>query len=261
MNQNQNLDIKIYEPRTLRIKCLQPTQNVAIDVTVNGIKTTYSSNDTNIIHLHKDDNIHYKIYDTNEYDNTVIGADGYAPFEDDIILKDNTVIQKSLIASYTIEINLNGSTLPYGSNTITLKDSSDNVIEGATITIKDNGEIINTYTTDDKGQAVISELAQEYDIEIEKEDFDTYTGTIKPDSLYYVCIRVDKLNDHGGTWHNVLGLSMANSTTDLGNPKPWLGLNNVHTLDFSETFDFAGGGSMSEFGGNKPYVGFRTQNS
>lgn len=178
MNQNQDLDIKIYEPRTLRIKCLQPTQNVAIDVTVNGIKTTYSSNDTGIIHLHKDDNIHYKIYDTNEYDNTVIGADGYAPFEDDIILEDNTVIQKSLIASYTIGINLNGSTLPYGSNTITLKDISDNVIEGATITIKDNGEIINTYTTDDKGQAVISELAQEYDIEIEKEDFDTYTGTI-----------------------------------------------------------------------------------
>ena len=89
----------------------------------------------------------------------------------------------------------------------------------------------------------------------------TYTGTIKPDSLYYVCIRVDKLTDHGGTWHNVLGLSMANSTTDLGNPKPWLGLSNVHTLDFPATFDFAGGGSMSEFGGNKPYVGFRTQNS
>ena len=90
----------------------------------------------------------------------------------------------------------------------------------------------------------------------------TYTGTIKPDSLYYVCIRVDKLTGHGGTWHNVLGLSMgSNSTTDLGNPKPWLGLSNVYTLDFPATFNFAAAGSMSNFGGTKPYVGFRTQNS
>ena len=88
----------------------------------------------------------------------------------------------------------------------------------------------------------------------------TFTGTIKPDQLYYMCVRVDKLNDHGGTWHNVLGLSMgSNTNTDLGNPKPWLGLSNVTTLDFEPTFDFAGGGSMSNFGGTKPYVGFRTQ--
>ena len=88
----------------------------------------------------------------------------------------------------------------------------------------------------------------------------TFTGTIKPDQLYYMCVRVDKLNEHGGTWHNVLGLSMgSNTTTDLGNPKPWLGLSNVRTLDFEPTFDFAGGGSMSNFGGTKPYVGFRTQ--
>lgn len=88
----------------------------------------------------------------------------------------------------------------------------------------------------------------------------TFTGTIKPDQLYYMCVRVDKLNDHGGTWHNVLGLSMgSNTNTDLGNPKPWLGLSNVTTLDYEPTFDFAGGGSMSNFGGTKPYVGFRTQ--
>ena len=53
----------------------------------------------------------------------------------------------------------------------------------------------------------------------------------------------------------------SNSTTDLGNPKPGIGLSNVTSLDFPETFDFTNGGSMSNFGGTKPYVGFRTQNS
>lgn len=85
------------------------------------------------------------------------------------------------------------------------------------------------------------------------------SATISPDSLYYVCVRVDKLNEHGGTWHNVLGLSMgSNRTTDIGNPKPWVGQTNIPNLDYPSTQDFAGG-SMSDFGGTKPYVGFRTK--
>lgn len=85
------------------------------------------------------------------------------------------------------------------------------------------------------------------------------SATITPDSLYYVCVRVDKLNEHGGTWHNVLGLSMgANITTDIGNPKPWVGQTNIPNLDYPSTQDFAYG-SMSDFGGTKPYVGFRTK--
>lgn len=85
------------------------------------------------------------------------------------------------------------------------------------------------------------------------------SATISPDSLYYVCVRVDKLDEHGGTWHNVLGLSMgSNRTTDIGNPKPWVGQTNIPNLDYPSTQDFAGG-SMSDFGGTKPYVGFRTK--
>lgn len=87
------------------------------------------------------------------------------------------------------------------------------------------------------------------------------SATIKPDSLYYVCVRVDKINTHGGTWHNVLGLSMgANTTTDIGNPKPWVGQSNIPNLDFSNTQDFSNG-SMANFGGTKPYVGFRTKDT
>lgn len=90
---------------------------------------------------------------------------------------------------------------------------------------------------------------------------DSPSATITPDSLYYVCVRVDKLGTHGGTWHNVLGLSMGtNTTTDIGNPKPWVGLTNVTNLDYPSTQDFAGG-SMSTFGGTKPYVGFRTKDT
>ena len=85
------------------------------------------------------------------------------------------------------------------------------------------------------------------------------SATISPDSLYYVCVRVDKRNEHGGTWHNVLGLSMgANRTTDIGNPKPWVGQTNIPNLDYPSTQNF-NGGSMSDFGGTKPYVGFRTK--
>lgn len=85
-------------------------------------------------------------------------------------------------------------------------------------------------------------------------------GTIHPEQLYYVCIRIDKLNTHGGTWHNVLGLGMGSKTSvDIGNPKPWLGLQNVNTLNFETPYNFAGAGSMDTFGGVKPYVGFRTR--
>ncbi|MBR0371797.1 MAG: hypothetical protein IJH63_13945 [Methanobrevibacter sp.] len=86
-------------------------------------------------------------------------------------------------------------------------------------------------------------------------------GTMYPEQLYYVCIRIDKLNDHGGTWHNVLGLGMgSNTSVDIGNPKPWLGLQNITTLDFIRPYyDFANAGSMDKFGGIKPYVGFRTR--
>ena len=86
-------------------------------------------------------------------------------------------------------------------------------------------------------------------------------GTMYPEQLYYVCIRIDKLNNHGGTWHNVLGLGMgSNTTVDIGNPKPWLGLENITTLDFTRPYyNFANAGSMDKFGGIKPYVGFRTR--
>lgn len=87
------------------------------------------------------------------------------------------------------------------------------------------------------------------------------SATIKPDSLYYVCVRVDRETTHGGTWHNVLGLSMgANRTTDIGNPKPWVGQSNIPNLDYPNTQNFAAG-SMSDFGGTKPYVGFRTKDT
>lgn len=179
MSDNQSLDVTIYEPRTLQIICNEPITNVAIDVTVNGITTTYNTNNTGVINLHKDDNVHYKIYDTNTYDNSVIGADGYATFEDDIILTEDTVIEKSLTASYTISIDLSGQNLPYGSDTITIQDSSNNVISGATVKVRDtNNVLINTYISDNNGQVVISELAQSYNIEITKAGFTTYTGTI-----------------------------------------------------------------------------------
>lgn len=87
------------------------------------------------------------------------------------------------------------------------------------------------------------------------------SATIKPDSLYYVCVRVDRETTHGGTWHNVLGLSMGdNTTTDIGNPKPWVGQSNIPNLDYPNTQDFSNG-SMSNFGGTKPYVGFRTKDT
>ena len=87
------------------------------------------------------------------------------------------------------------------------------------------------------------------------------SATITPDTLYYVCVRVDKLNDHGGTWNNVLGLSMgSNISTDIGNPKPWVGQYNIANLDFPPT-QYISDGSMANFGGTKPYVGFRTKDT
>lgn len=87
------------------------------------------------------------------------------------------------------------------------------------------------------------------------------TGTITPNHLYYVSIRFSKQEGttQGGSWENVLGLRMGQSYgADVGNPKPWLGLNNISTLNFPNPQSFTQG-SMSMFGGHKPYVGFRTR--
>ena len=84
------------------------------------------------------------------------------------------------------------------------------------------------------------------------------TGTITPDKLYYACVRVDKLNDHGGTWHNVLGMAMHTSNVDIGSLRPWCGESNIQTLTFPSTYSF-GNKSQSDFGGHKPYIGFRTK--
>lgn len=87
------------------------------------------------------------------------------------------------------------------------------------------------------------------------------TGTITPNHLYYVSIRFNKQEGttQGGSWENVLGLRMGQSYgSDVGNPKPWLGLDNISTLNFPNPQSF-NQGSMSMFGGHKPYVGFRTR--
>ena len=86
------------------------------------------------------------------------------------------------------------------------------------------------------------------------------TGTISPNHLYYVSIRVDKYSTHGGSWNNVLGTKLETHDIDIGSLRPWCGLSNVKTLDFPTTYSFSND-SMAAFGGHKPYVGFRTKDN
>lgn len=84
------------------------------------------------------------------------------------------------------------------------------------------------------------------------------SGTIYPDHLYYVAVRIDKLGG-GGSWNNVLGVPITNST-DVGNLRVWLGydLPGNEDLNFPSSINFNTQGSLGNFGGLKPYVGFRT---
>lgn len=87
---------------------------------------------------------------------------------------------------------------------------------------------------------------------------DSPSGTIYPDHLYYVAVRIDK-TDGGGSWNNVLGVPITNST-DVGNLRVWLGydLPGNEDLNFPSSINFNTQGSLGNFGGLKPYVGFRT---
>ena len=84
------------------------------------------------------------------------------------------------------------------------------------------------------------------------------SGTIYPDHLYYVAVRIDKTGG-GGSWNNVLGVPITN-TTNVGTLRVWLGydLSGNEDLNFPDSINFNTQGSLSNFGGLKPYVGFRT---
>ena len=84
------------------------------------------------------------------------------------------------------------------------------------------------------------------------------SGTIYPDHLYYVAVRIDKTGG-GGSWNNVLGVPITN-TTNVGTLRVWLGydLNGNEDLNFPDSINFNTQGSLGNFGGLKPYVGFRT---
>jgi len=84
------------------------------------------------------------------------------------------------------------------------------------------------------------------------------SGTIYPDHLYYIAVRIDK-NGGGGSWNNVLGVPITNNT-DVGNLRVWLGygFTGGDNLDFPNSINFNTQGSLGNFGGLKPYVGFRT---
>lgn len=84
------------------------------------------------------------------------------------------------------------------------------------------------------------------------------SGTISPDHLYYVAVRIDK-EGGGGNWQNVLGVP-AQGSTDVGNLRVWLGYNlpGNENLDFPASINFSTQGSLGSFGSLKPYVGFRT---
>lgn len=85
------------------------------------------------------------------------------------------------------------------------------------------------------------------------------SGTIYPDKLYYICVRLDKDDHGGGSWNNVVGVPISN-TTDVGNLRVWLGYSMTQNdnLDFPTSINFNTQGSLGNFGGLKPYVGFRT---
>ena len=89
--------------------------------------------------------------------------------------------------------------------------------------------------------------------------YNSPSGTIYPDHLYYIALRLDKDDRGGGSWNNVLGVPIY-TATDVGNLRCWLGygLSDGENLDFPNSINFNTQGSLSNFGGLKPYVGFRT---
>lgn len=84
------------------------------------------------------------------------------------------------------------------------------------------------------------------------------TGTISPNNLYYVCIRILKSDGGTGAWNSILGTKLHERTTSVGPLVPWCGKNNINSLSFPLTYTFQSD-SLSNFGEHKPYVGFRTK--
>ena len=87
-------------------------------------------------------------------------------------------------------------------------------------------------------------------------DPNTPTGnTISPDHTYRVSVRITN-----EAWHNVLGTHIyGNIDTSIGNPAPWQGEGNKNNHNWPNTFLQSTPGSMDNFGSNKPYVSFRTE--
>lgn len=80
-------------------------------------------------------------------------------------------------------------------------------------------------------------------------------NTISPDHTYRVSVRITN-----ETWHNVLGTHIYGTIdTSIGNPAPWQGEGNKDNHNWPNTFLQSTPGSMDNFGANKPYVSFRTE--
>lgn len=82
------------------------------------------------------------------------------------------------------------------------------------------------------------------------------SGTIFPNGLYYAAALVEnhQVNNAIGT-SGTLGIPIA-GTTDIGNPKPWLGLNANESFSFDVTANSNNWGSMSNTS-FKMYIGFK----
>lgn len=82
------------------------------------------------------------------------------------------------------------------------------------------------------------------------------SGTIVPNGLYYAAALVEnhQVNNAIGT-SGTLGIPIA-GTTDIGNPKPWLGLNTNASFNFDVTANSNAWGSMSNTS-FKMYIGFK----
>lgn len=80
-------------------------------------------------------------------------------------------------------------------------------------------------------------------------------NTISPDHTYRVSVRITN-----EAWHNVLGTHIYGTIdTSIGNPAPWQGEGNKNNHNWPNTFLQSTPGSMDNFGSNKPYVSFRTE--
>ena len=84
------------------------------------------------------------------------------------------------------------------------------------------------------------------------------TGTITPNNLYYIAVRIHKRDGGAGSWSYVLGTQLHEYRTSVGPLNPWCGIGGISTLNFPSTYSFSND-SMDRFGTHKPYVGFRTK--